>query len=128
MSDTYIPTLVSDLRQFADESRSIGGCERADELATAAAAEIMRLRERLEIGYAFDGDGKRIASDHEIDGIYCRDSTLKLLDERLREIKAELTRYKRLEAILRNEADADYHEGRQRMNDAMRFLSEWERE
>ena len=42
------------------------------------------------------------------------------------QLERELTRYKRLEAILRNEADADYHEGRQRMNDAMRFLSEWE--
>ena len=52
---------------------------------------------------------------------------MRIRREEIDRVERELTRYKRLEAILRNEADADYHEGRQRMNDAMRFLSEWER-
>jgi hypothetical protein len=49
-----------------------------------------------------------------------------LLWELARNFERELTRYKRLEALLRDRADADVHEGRQRMNAEMRVLVDWE--
>lgn len=37
-----------------------------------------------------------------------------------------VAKLKRLEALLRDRADADVHEGRQRMNAEMRVLTDWE--
>jgi hypothetical protein len=36
---------------------------------------------RLEAGYAFDGDGNVVATNTTYDGIYCRDATIKLLED-----------------------------------------------
>ena len=47
-------------------------------------------------------------------------------DDFARQLERELSRYKRLEAILRDRADADVDEGRQRMNAEMRVLVDWE--
>ena len=53
-------------------------------------------RERLEIGFAFDAiTGERVERPEEelgtaLDGIYCRDETIRGQDERLAELKAQL--------------------------------------
>lgn len=86
MSDpVFTPPLVTELR---DGAAMPGAWDWADTMLEAA-AEIMRLRERLEIGYAFDAEGNRIASEHveHYDGIVCRDETIKGLDEQLKECR-----------------------------------------
>lgn len=78
---TFVPELVRRLRECEDDD----DCS----LCGPAADEIMRLRERLEIGYAFDSKGERIACEETeaYDGIVCRDATIKLQDEMLAELR-----------------------------------------
>lgn len=75
---TFTPDIVLDLRSLEEAipNRTCG----------EAADEIMRLRERLEIGYAFNVAGERVAcEDDHYDGIACRDETIKLLERALSE-------------------------------------------
>jgi len=53
------------------------------------------LRERLEIGFAYDRDGKRVSLPEEkagqaFDGIFCRDETIRLQDEAVAQLKSRL--------------------------------------
>lgn len=56
------------------------------------AAEIERLKTRLEV-----------SPDHEYDGIYCRDATIKMLEERIEELQ---TKYDCNTAIMHARTDA----------------------
>lgn len=52
-------------------------------------AENERLKERLEITSAYNGNGEKIPFDHSFmpDGIEARDTTIKLLEDRIRELR-----------------------------------------
>ncbi len=60
----------------------------AAEARGADAAEIGRLRERLEMGWGTDGNGNRVPIPDEYDGIYCRDETIRLQDEQIDRLRA----------------------------------------
>lgn len=90
MTDTYTPDLVKRLRQRASGLVSPVDWNGID-MASEAADEIMRLRERLEIGYAFV-DGVRVPCENDAyDGIACRDETIKLQDERIAKLKSDFS-------------------------------------
>ena len=61
----------------------------------ALEAQIAQLRERLEIGFAFDGDGNRISvGDDMPDGIECRDETIRLQDEENARLRRKVRKLK----------------------------------
>lgn len=96
-NDTHVPTIVRRIQWAALLRDDLLGQENwkaaLRDVLDDAAAEIMRLRERLEIGFAYDLDGNRVACDIEpYDGIYCRDATIKLLEDRIAELKPKPTR------------------------------------
>jgi hypothetical protein len=58
-------------------------------------AQLVQYRARLEIGFAYDIDGKRVELPHEalgnsIDGIDCRDETIQLIEHANTELKQQL--------------------------------------
>lgn len=61
------------------------------DLAEKAEAECERLRERLEITHATDGNGNRIPFPAGApDGIACRDETIRLLEAKCERLREEL--------------------------------------
>jgi len=54
-------------------------------------SENTRLRERLEMGYAYTLDGEKVECEisESTDGIACRDATIKLLEREIKKIKAQ---------------------------------------
>lgn len=59
-----------------------------------AEAEIARLRERLEVTYAYDLSGKRIdvLAGSIPDGIACRDETIKMQDAKIARLREDAAR------------------------------------
>ncbi|MFC3638857.1 hypothetical protein ACFONL_16065 [Camelimonas fluminis] len=55
-------------------------------------AEVEALQDRLEMRHAFDGSGKRISVEPGSipDGIACRDETIRQLDKRVDEYRAQV--------------------------------------
>lgn len=92
--------LVVRLRKRAEIRRQIptrrsvqeGQPDRLADLLDEAAAEILRLRERLEIGYVFDSNGNRVEIDPDThpDGIECRDTTIRMLDKLIDQLRDQL--------------------------------------
>lgn len=56
-------------------------------LLNEAADEIERLRTRLEMGWGYDTKGNRVPMADCYDGIYCRDETIKLLEDHIKDLK-----------------------------------------
>lgn len=75
----------AEIRRQIPSRRSVqeGAPDRLANLLDEAANEIAQLRERLEIGYAFDSDGNRVEIDPDShpDGIECRDTTIEMQDQ-----------------------------------------------
>lgn len=70
----------------------------------ALRAEVLALQERLEITHCHDGDGSRVEiPDSERkdfpDGIYCRDETIRLLEESNEALRAKLREYEGRPAV-----------------------------
>lgn len=70
----------------------------------ALRAEVLALQERLEITHCHDGDGSRVEiPDSERkdfpDGIYCRDETIRLLEESNEALRAKLREYEGSPAV-----------------------------
>jgi len=66
-------------------------------LLDAKDAEIVRLKERLEITHVYDNEGnKQPAPEGMPDGIECRDSTIDLLDEERNAMREEISTIKAL--------------------------------
>ena len=73
--------------RWVAESDHIVLCARLE----AMTQQIAKLEERLEIGYAFDTMGIRVAdSTMSLDGIECRNETIRLQDEALADLTAKL--------------------------------------
>lgn len=82
-------------------------------IATAREAmdDIVALQTRLEMNFAWDGDGNRIqVKPGSIpDGIECRDETIKLLDARAEAAEAECERLREaLRSIIRYEQETEW--------------------
>lgn len=92
--------LVFRLRKRAEIRRQIptrrsvqeGQPDRLADLLDEAASEIARLRERLEIGYAFDSNGNCVEIDPNAhpDGIECRDATIRIQDQLIDRLRAQI--------------------------------------
>lgn len=78
-----------------DISHLVGG--NMDEEIARLTRERDALRARLEMDFAYDGDGNRIAVEPGSipDGIECRDATIKLLDERVERLTKDRDDWKR---------------------------------
>ena len=69
--------------------------DRLEEQLAQAKEQLSAYRERLEIGFVYDLDGNRIERPGEAlgnvpDGIYCRDETIRLVEEHVTELRQQL--------------------------------------
>lgn len=85
------------LKQWNTEIRALCRKHAKRLLANGPYLEIITdLCQRLEIGYAFDVNGKPIECENDAyDGIVCRDATIKLLEERIDELKQDISNVQR---------------------------------
>jgi len=77
-------------------------CNEAADTLEQRNRELARLRERLEMYYT-DDKGNRIECDSEsMDGIACRDETIKLLDKNVSELREKLAQMLRNDDVIRS--------------------------
>jgi len=67
-------------------------------------ATIARLKERLEMDFGYDAEGRRVDAPGMPDGIACRDETIKLIERAYKDLQARVTE---LEAALKGKVSTD---------------------
>jgi hypothetical protein len=81
------------LRQFILEGNNNKWAADRERLLSAEAA-LKEAHERLELTYAYDGAGNEVPfPEGALDGIACRDETIRLLEQSLKEAQRELQRF-----------------------------------
>lgn len=98
------PWLKDDQDNFPGATEADGVCvgeHVAESLAVEAAKEIKRLRQRLEIDRAYDGEGREVeAPEGAPDGIECRDETIRLLEAEVESLQKALWPFAQFERQL----------------------------